>query len=100
MHIIGAMNTVARYSVALPLLMLALATLPGCSTTGSAPGEIEPPVIEPVQALPAQEPAPAPEAASKQEEGEVPLAVAASEKPETAPPEVVVQGPRSRNEKI
>jgi hypothetical protein len=94
------MNTVARYSAALPLLILGLLTFPGCTTTG-APGEIEPPVIEPEHAaLPAQEPAPVADAGSKQEEGEVPLAVAESEKPEAAPPEVVVQGPRSRNEKI
>jgi len=37
---------------------------------------------------------------SKQEEGEVPLAVAESEQPEKAPKEVVVQGSRNRHEAI
>jgi hypothetical protein len=94
------MNTLARHSAALTLLTLAFLVLPGCTTTGGASAEIEPPVIEPVQALPAAQPAPMADEGSKQEEGEVPLAVAESEKPETAPKEVVVHGPRSRHEAI
>jgi hypothetical protein len=100
MNIIRVMNTLARHSAALTLLTLAFLVFPGCTTTGGAPAEIEPPVIEPVQALPAAQPAPVADEGSKQEEGEVPLAVAESEKPETAPKEVVVHGPRSRHEAI
>jgi len=57
-------------------------------------------VIEPEPALPAQEAAPIADAGSKQEEGEVPLAVAESEQAEKAPPEVVVQGSHSRHDAI
>ncbi len=57
-------------------------------------------MIEPVQALPAAQTAPIADQGSKQEEGEVPLAVAESEKTETAPKEVVVHGPRARHEAI
>jgi hypothetical protein len=99
-NIIRTMNTLARHSAALTLLTLAFLILPGCTTTGSADAEIEPPVIEPVQALPAAQPAPSADQGSKQEEGEVPLAVAESEKTETAPKEVVVHGPRARHEAI
>ena len=94
------MNTLVRHSAALPLLILAFLISPGCSTTGGTPAEIEPPVIEPVEALPAAQPAPIADQGSKQEEGEVPLAVAESEKPEAAPKEVVVHGPRARHEAI
>ena len=94
------MNTLARHSPALTLLLSAFLILPGCSTTGGATAEIEPPVIESVQALPAQQTAPMADAGSKQEEGEVPLAVAESEKTEAAPNEVVVHGPRARHEAI
>jgi hypothetical protein len=98
-NIIRTMNTPARHSAALTLLTLAFLILPGCSTTGGT-SEIEPPVFEPVQALPAAQPAPSVDQGSKQEEGEVPLAVAESEKTETAPKEVVVHGPRARHEVI
>jgi len=95
------MNTFAKHSAALTLLTLGILCLPGCSTSGGAAAEIEPPVIEPVQPLPAAQPAAVAEEGSKQEEGEVPLAVAESEKTETAPPkEVVVHGPKSRHEAI
>jgi hypothetical protein len=97
---IRAMNTPIRHSAALTLLILAFLTFPGCTTTGGATAEIEPTVIEPEPAPPAQETAPIAEAGSKQEEGEVPLAVAESEKPETPPKEVVVHGPRGRHEAI
>jgi hypothetical protein len=79
---------------------LAFLISPGCTTTGSATGEIEPTVIEPERAPSAPEAAPIAEAGSKQEEGEVPLAVAESEQPEKAPNEVVVHGPRGRHEAI
>jgi hypothetical protein len=94
------MNTLARHSAALTLLTLAFLISPGCTTTGGAPGEIEPPVVEPERALPAAQTAPIADQGSKQEEGEVPLAVAESEQPETAPKEVVVHGPRSRHQVI
>jgi hypothetical protein len=97
---ICAMKTPARHSVALTALVLALLVSPGCSTTGGATAEIEPTVIEPVQAPAAQEPAPVADAGSKQEEGEVPLAVAESEQTEKAPKEVVVHGPRTRHDVI
>ena len=98
--IIRAMNTLARTSAALTLLTLSFLILPGCSTTGGGAAEIEPTVIEPEKALPTQEPAPLGDAGSKQEEGEVPLAVAESEQPEKAPQEVVVQGSHSRHDVI
>jgi len=94
------MNTLARHSAALTLLTLAFLISPGCTTTGGVPGEIEPPVVEPERALPAAQTAPIADQGSKQEEGEVPLAVAESEQPETAPKEVVVHGPRSRHQAI
>src|ERR1041385_4911089 len=94
------MNTLARHSAALPLLILAFLMSPGCTTTGGATGEIEPTVIEPEQPLPAQETAPIADENSKQEEGEVPLGVAESEQPEKAPAEVVVHGPRNRHDVI
>lgn len=98
MNIMRAMNTLAKHSAALTLLSLAFLTSSGCSTTGGGAAEIEPPVIEPVQALPAAQLAPVADQGSKQEEGEVPLAVAESEKTETAPPkEVVVHGPKARH---
>jgi len=101
-NIILAMNALARYSAALTFLTLAFLSVPGCTTTGGATAEIEPTVIEPERAPPAQEPAPpVADQGSKQEEGEVPLAVAESEQTEKAPPkEVVVHGPRNRHEAI
>jgi hypothetical protein len=100
------MNTLARHAAALTLLVWAALVLPGCATTSGAP---EPTVIEPEAGSAAdaaaaiEETAPA-EDASKQEEGEVPLAVAESEQPEKeaekTPKEVVVQGSRTRHEAI
>jgi len=93
---IGAMNTLATRPAALTLLVLAFLSFPGCTTTGGAPEEIEPTVIETAPAAAPEEPAPVAEETSKQEEGEVPLDVAKSEQPEkAAPPEVVVQGSRT-----
>ena len=97
------MNTPARHSPALTLLILASLFFAGCSTTGGAAYD-EPPVIDSEQAAPAAAPAPTEEAAtgggSKQEEGEVPLAVAESEHADQAPREVVVHGSRRRDEAI
>jgi hypothetical protein len=98
------MNTPARYSPALPLLILASLFFAGCTTTGGATYDLEPPVIDSEHAAPAAAPAPAEETGtgggSKQEEGEVPLAVAESEHPDQAPREVVIQGSRRRDEAI
>jgi hypothetical protein len=98
------MNTLARHSVALTLLTLASLFFAGCTTTGGATSEIEPPLIDSEHAAPAEVAAPIEETAtgrgSKQEEGEVPLAVAESEHPDQAPREVVVQGSRNRDEAI
>ncbi|HKT74756.1 MAG TPA: hypothetical protein VJQ47_17860 [Steroidobacteraceae bacterium] len=95
------MNTPARHSAALTLLMLASLLFAGCTTTGGATDEIEPPLIDSEHAPPAEAAAlidkTAADGGSKQEEGEVPLAVAESEHPEEAPREVVVQGSRTRD---
>ena len=81
--------------------MLASLLFAGCTTTGGATDEIEPPLIDSEHAPPAEAAAlidkTAADGGSKQEEGEVPLAVAESEHPEEAPREVVVQGSRTRD---
>jgi hypothetical protein len=104
LSIIGGMNAPARHSAALSLLILASLFLAGCTTTGGATSEIEPPVLDSEPAAPIAAAAPtvetAPAKASKQEEGEVPLGVAESEHPDQAPREVVIQGHRSRDEAI
>jgi hypothetical protein len=82
------------------LLLLASLIVPGCTTTGGAPDEIEPTVIETESAPPADDTGASADEGSKQEEGEVPLAVAESEQPEKAPNEIVVQGSRNRHEVI
>jgi hypothetical protein len=97
------MNTPARRAAALTLLTLASLFFAGCTTTGGATPEIEPPMVDsgpaaPVAAAPTEETAPA--GGSKQEEGEVPLAVAESEHSSQAPREVVVHGSRNRDEAI
>jgi len=98
------MNALARHLAALTLLILASLSLPGCATTSGATEEIEPPVIAAEPAAPVGAAAsveePAADAGSKQEEGEVPLAVAESEHTDQAPKEVVVQGSRNRDEAI
>ena len=97
------MNIPARHSAALSLLTLASLFFVGCTTTG-ATSEIEPPVLDSGPAAPIAAAAPTvettPVKASKQEEGEVPLGVAESEKPDQAPREVIVQGHRSHDEAI
>jgi hypothetical protein len=95
------MKTPPRRSAALTLLILVSLIFAGCATTGGTSGEIEPPVIDAELAPPpAQETVPIADEGSKQQEGEVPLAVAKSEQVEVAPKEVVVQGSRNRNEAI
>jgi hypothetical protein len=87
-------------------LLLAL-TSAGCATTGGADEETEPtvvdavpdPAVQAVAAVVAEDPKTQEE--SKQEEGEVALAVAESEQPEGGVAEVVVQGRiRTRHEAI
>jgi len=90
-------------NAALTLLVLASLICAGCATTGGGNEEAEPTVID-ADNVPAAEVAASIEAAapmtdnaSKQEEGEVPIAVAETEHPDqVGPSEVVVQG-RSRN---
>jgi hypothetical protein len=82
-----------RKAAALPLVLLSLICA-GCATTG---GGDEPMVIDEADTAPAEAAAaveqapPTEEGASKQEEGEVPIAVAESEQPKVTE-EVVVQG--------
>jgi hypothetical protein len=80
---------------ALTLMLISLLCA-GCATTGDSTDENEPPLIDaesapPAEAAASMEEAPTAAGGSKQEEGEVPLAVAESEHP-NAPEEVVVQG--------
>ncbi len=87
---------------ALALLVLASLICAGCATTGGDDDETEPTLIDAERAPPAEAAASLEETASmagagsKEEEGEVPLAVAESEHPDEALKEVVVQG-RSPN---
>jgi hypothetical protein len=84
-------------TAALALVLVSL-ICSGCGTTGGAAGEEEPTVIDaapPAEvAASLEEAAPPTQDDSKQEEGEVPLAVAESEQPTGKPEEVVVQGRR------
>jgi len=84
-------------NVALTLLLTSL-FFAGCASTGGS-GEMEPPVADTATAEAAaaiDEAAPTDKADSKEEEGEVPIAVAESEKPTEKPAEepeeVVVEG--------
>ncbi|HKE94171.1 MAG TPA: hypothetical protein VKB34_07695, partial [Povalibacter sp.] len=75
----------------LTLVLLSLICA-GCATTGDS-GENEPTLIDEAPAEASGQEAPAAEeGASKQEEGEVPLVVAESERPSQGPEEVIVQG--------
>ena len=88
------------------LLILVALISAGCATTGSGGEESEPTVIESGPDPAAQSAAsiaaedPKAQEESKQQEGEVPLAVAKSEQPEDSVAEVVVQGSRNRHEAI
>jgi hypothetical protein len=90
------MNIPALHSAALTLLVLASLICAGCATTGG--GKDEPTLIEAERvpsakaATPIEEMAPVAQESSKQEEGEVPLAVAESEHPDETPLEIVVPG--------
>lgn len=90
------------------LTVLALASLAvaGCATTSRESDAAEPVVFDPTPVAAVEDdqiadtPATA-EPESKQQEGEVPLAVAETEQAEEPPPpEVVVQGSRNRHEAI
>jgi len=85
------MNIPARHPAALTLLTLASLFFAGCTTNRGATYEIEPPLVDSGLAAPAAAAAPTEETAtgkaSKQEEGEVPLAVAESEHADQAPRE-------------
>jgi hypothetical protein len=72
-------------------VVLASLICAGCATPTQ---EIEPTVIDPIPVEMTKEAIPIPDEGSKQEEGEVPIAVAESEKPSSGPEEVVVQGRR------
>jgi len=97
------MKTPAIPLAALTLSVLISLACTGCATTEGATEENEPTLVEP-QVTPAADEAPeatAPMADSKQEEGEVPIAVAESEHPNEAaneaPREVIVRGSATRN---
>ncbi len=103
-------SAVPRPRVLAVLVLVSLA-LAGCATTGRQIDEDEsdPTLIEapsPAETTDtAVDESAAPEEESKQQEGEVPLAVAESEQPEAAavedtPAEVIVQGSRNRHEAI
>ncbi|MES1263549.1 MAG: hypothetical protein ABUL69_04280 [Peristeroidobacter soli] len=82
------------------LLVLLSLIVAGCATTEGAGEESDPTLIEDVPAAPTEVEAAVTEEESKQQEGEVPLAVAETEKPE-AMAEVVVQAHvRNRHEVI
>lgn len=90
---------------ALTLVLVSLICA-GCSTTGGAIDGSEPTLMEPVYVPPAEvaasmeETAAIEEGASKQEEGEVPIAVAESEHTEDKPEEVIVEGSLLRHHVI
>ena len=81
------MNTTARHSAALILLILACLLFVGRAMTGRATGEVQPTLIDA-------------DGGSKQEEGEVPLAVAQSEQRDQSPRRGVIEGRRNRREAI
>jgi hypothetical protein len=86
------------------LLVLFSLTLAGCATTGGVDEESDPTVFEEApepEAAPVAEIEPKQPEESKQQEGEVPIAVAETEEPEDGLAEVVVQGRiRHRHEAI
>jgi hypothetical protein len=103
MRSMKSMESPARLSV-LALATLAFLAIAGCATGERAGDESEPTLIDESAAVPADavevpDP-PAAQEESKQQEGEVPLAVAESEQPEEKPAEVIVQGSRLRFEAI
>src|SRR5690242_14436149 len=86
------MNISARHSAALTLLILASLLFAGRTMTSRAtPSEA---------AASIEETAPVADGGSKQEEGEVPLAVAQSEQHDQVSKKAVVEGSRNRREAI
>ena len=90
----------------LPLILLVLICA-GCATSRGTDDQAEPTVVEGVPEAASEAVAtiaaedPKPQEVSKQEEGEVPVAVAETEKPDDGVAEVVVQGRiRNRHEAI
>jgi hypothetical protein len=100
------MDPVAFRPPALTSLLLGCLIFSGCATTPGAGEEVDPTLVEAAPANVAEVAAeiaaatPTAQEESKQEEGEVPIAVAESEQTEEAPTEVVVQGSRNRHEAI
>ncbi len=93
----------ALTSLALLALWSVLST--GCATTGGAREEAEPTLVDTIpdpvdEAASITASTEVPEEGSKQEEGEVPIAVAEAEQAEESIAEVVVQGVRTRHEAI
>jgi hypothetical protein len=84
----------------IPLLLVSFLITAGCAATIVAPEESEPPLLEPIPELPPEPEATAADESSKQEEGEVPIAVAESEPTDERLAEVVVSGIRNRHEAI
>jgi hypothetical protein len=96
------MNALVTRGAVQAFLVLAFLVCTGCETTGGTFEEGEPVSIEDE---PAPQEAPEPPMTEEGTEGEVPLAVAETERPETAPPakqieEVVVEAHRDRHELI
>jgi hypothetical protein len=81
------MNTTARHSAALILIILACLLFAGRTMIGRATDEVQPTLIDA-------------DGGSKQEEGEVPLAVAQSEQHDQSPRRGVVERSRSRRAAI
>src|SRR5262245_5124067 len=97
------MNILVRRSAALTLLILGSLFFAGCATRSGDAQEEDPTLVEapPAEVAAAiEEAAPTPEETSKEEEPEVPIAVAETEHPTEAPNEIVVQGARNRHEEI
>jgi len=97
------MNALAARGAVRALSILACLVCAACATTGGVVEEGEAVLIKEEAALPPQAPESPPE--KNEQEGEVPLVVAESERPETVPPveeleEVIVEAARDRHEVI
>jgi hypothetical protein len=110
MHPMKYMDMPAPRLIATSLLVFACLAASGCATTRDEGEESDPTLIEEqtTTAEAPEEEAAAPAEESKQQEGEVPIAVAETEQPEVQteepaeekPAEVIVQGRRNRHEAI
>jgi hypothetical protein len=101
----NVMELPATRWVVLSLLAATCLFATGCATSRGTNEEWDPTVIdvpaaEAVDIQDAADTAPPAAEESKQQEGEVPIAVAETEQPEEKPAEVVVQGSRNRFEAI